>query len=243
MESIQPYLKPNIWPLVNLMVVGFLIYLALHLGNRILLTSSGKNPALKRLAGRWSLIERSFWAFFLFLLLVALVKGNPIVGSVVAGLLVLSLWPFLRNFLSGLVLQYGGNYNLGKSILFNGIEGNITGMRAFTCELTLTSGTKDIMQIPYKQLTEARVTQTSPSASTVSSTVDLAVPKSMSALEAEMRIREILYNSAWLLQEDKHAIELLVEQESEFQFRVVFHGIDTTHLLRARDQLLNHQFS
>lgn len=242
MESVDSYITLNIWPLVNLTIAGLLLYLALSLGNRIVSASSGKNARLKKLAATWPLIERSFWAIFLLLLLGAFVKSNPIVGSAIAGILVISLWSFLRNFLSGLVLQYGRTYHLGQSIRLDGVEGTISQMGAFACELSLSQGTQDKMKIPYSQLTESRVTQTSPSANTVSGAIELTVPKSVTPLDAERRIRKALYNNAWLIKEDKHAVELLPETETEHTFRVAVNGIDTKHLLKAKAQLSNIEF-
>lgn len=242
MDSINSYLTLNLWPLVNLLLVGIVLYLALYLGSRIVNAFSGNNSTLKRLAGKWSLINRSSWAIFLLISLGTFIKTNPIVGSVIAGVLVFSLWSFLRNFLSGLVLQYSGRYSAGQSVRIDGDEGTITAMGAFSCELTLASNTHDIMQIPYGHLTEARITQTSPSSNRVSSTMDLAIPKQRSVLEAEGKIQDQLYNNSWLLLEDQHSIELLNELENELQFRVVIHGMDARHLQKAKDQLSAFQF-
>ncbi len=242
MESINSYLTLNIWPIVNLLLAGLLLYVILYLGDRIVNASKGKSKTLKLLAGRWSLIERSLWAIFLLVLVGSLIKSNPIVGSVIAGILVVSLWPFLRNFLSGLVFQFSGKYKPGQSVRIDGDEGTITGMGAFACELTLATSAHDIMQIPYRHLTETRITQTSPSVNSVSAAVDFIIPKSGSVLLAENQIQKELHNNSWLLMEDKHPIELVKELDTERHFRVLIHALDTNHLQRAKDQLTNFKF-
>lgn len=242
MNSMESYLNFNFLPILNLALLGVLLYVILYLGDRITNAYAGKNGRIKNLASNWPLLERSLWAVYLLILLGVFIKSNPITGTVVAGVLLISLWSFWRNFVLGIMLQYSGRFVSGQSVRIDGEEGTITAMKTFVCELTLVSSTHDIVQIPYKHLEEARITQTSPSENSVSGSVDFSIAKPQNIVLAKVLIQKELHNNSWLLIEDQHTIELQQEDEKFLHFKAIIHGLDNHHLQKAKDQLKNFQF-
>ena len=237
MEDIQQALSLNIWPLLTVAIVGLVFYFVIRLIQRILFVTAGAGPLVSRVKDRWPVLERLFWALYVLGALGAFIRLNPVVGAIIAALILATTWGFLRNYVAGLIILAEGSIKMGQSVRFDSYEGKVVKLNVLNCDIELDDSGKEILKVPYFILASKLVVKTSPSENVVTQTSILEIDRKRDPLYVEGQIETTLINMPWLLAEEGFSIERLDNTDEHYRFRVVLQGIDKKQLRRGVEEL------
>ncbi len=237
MEDVQPLLNFKLWPLLAVAIIGLIFYSIIKLLKRIVFASNGGAPWLGGLRDRWPVLERLFWAIFVLGFLITLISLNPLVGAIMAALMLATTWGFIRNYVAGILVLAEGAIKVGQSIRFDTYEGKVVTLNALNCDVELDDTGKETLKVPYSKLASQLLVKTSPSENIVTQTSILEVDATRDAIAVEGQIEDVLINMPWLVAEEGYSIERLENGENRLRFRVVLQGIDKKQLRRGVEQL------
>ncbi len=237
MNDIQEALNLNLWPLLTVALFGLVCFFIIRLLNRMLVATTAVAPWMVNLKEKWPVLERVFWALFILGSLGALIKPNPLLGGILAILILASTWVFIKNYVSGIIIMAEGGIKVGQSIRFDSYEGKVARLNALNCDIELDDSGKETLKVPYATLASQLVIKTSPSENVVSQISLLEIEKNRDPLLVEGQIENTLINMPWLVAEEGYSIERLDNGEDHYRFRVVLHGIDKKQLKRGAEQL------
>lgn len=237
MENIQQALSINLWPLLTAALFGLVCYFVIKLLKRVLFATSGAGALLVALKDRWPVMVRVFWALYILGTLGTLIKPNPIVGAVIAALILATTWTFIRNYVAGILVLAEGGIKVGQSIRFDSYEGKVVKLNALNCDIELDDSGKETLKVPYTILASKMVVKTSPSENVVTQISILEIDNSRDPLMVEGQIENTLINMPWLVAEEGYSIERLENTDNFYRFRVVLQGIDKKQLRRGAEEL------
>ncbi len=237
MVDIQQALNFNLWPLLTVALFGLVCYFVIRLLNRIVMANNGVAPWIISVKDKWPVLERLFWSLFALGSLGALIKPNPLVGSIIVVLVLATTWGFIRNYVAGILILTGGGIKVGQSIRFDSYEGKVVRLNALNCDIELDDTGKETLKVPYSTLASQPLIKTSPSENRVTQISILEIGENQDPLVVEEQIESTLLNMPWLVAEDGYSIERLENGDDHFRFRVVLQGIDKKQLRQGAEEL------
>jgi hypothetical protein len=237
MESLQETFSLNLWPLFIIAIGGVLFFFVLRIAKRLLVVNTQNMVWVNRLAEKWPLTERIFWALFAVVCLGALLKAGVVTGAIIALVVITTSWTFIKNYIAGILVLAGGDLKIGQSLRFNSYEGKVVSLNAMSCDIELDDTGKETLKVPYTRLTSQLLIKTSPSENVVTHIFVLEPANTCNPVELEGQIEDKLVNMPWLIAQGGFTIERLENTESRFRFRIVLQGIDKKQLKRGAEEL------
>ncbi len=215
--------------------IGLLIGLAYGLIKRILLPALGHGRRARQWRWRLDIIERLYFPVLSLAVLVSILVSRPLVGVVIATILVLLLYKPMKNYVLGVIYHAGNTYSIGQRILVSNQHGSIHSFNALSLEMELDEGS--MLDIPYDIFSNAIVVRSSPKSGVLSHSIELAISKPCDIAQVKQSIRACLLSMPYVLPNQKIAIEHLSDEEHRYLMKVIIHGLDKQQMYEVEGRL------
>ncbi|MEZ4883813.1 MAG: mechanosensitive ion channel [Chitinophagales bacterium] len=180
--------------LMLIVVIGILIFLAFNLYKKLMLpTLLKRDDAAQKKLDR---VELLVWGGFFEVVIYYCLKTSLLVTSVWLFLILVVFFDFWRNFFAGIVLRFGGHFQLGDSITFNGYSGRVTHFGNSTLKMVTAEG-EEILS-PYRLVNkEVKIAQKN-KPKTVFKTLKIE-DLSENASDLQQVISNVVYANPWIV--------------------------------------------
>ncbi|MFT7121542.1 MAG: hypothetical protein ACJAZ9_001721 [Neolewinella sp.] len=153
MESLAPSL--NWGNFVKLAILLGIVHLVLRLLPLVIRAISLSDLAKKWWLKTISMLQVVYEPLALLVLAISLLFINPVLHSIVLGVILMLGWGPIRNFIAGRFLQATTELAIGQEINYRDIQGTIQSLNAFSLNLQTENGTRVVQ---YHQLQETGFT-------------------------------------------------------------------------------------
>ena len=222
-------------PFISIGLIFLVLYFVLKVIKRIVIPLLKREHSRKKMAQIFPIIEGIIWGIFSVFAVIIVIQHNPILGTILIGLIIAFSWTFIRNYVSGLIIQLGGTLQVGQHIKLDDFEGTIVGLNRLSVELELNNGEK--VNFPYYKFGTSTFIKTTPSEKIVSDVMELATSKALPVMDIKEEIYQNLIIIPWNLPIIKPKVDLLREEKEQYVFKVVLHSIDKKYFLLMRNRL------
>jgi hypothetical protein len=215
--------------------IGLLLGLAYGLLKRILISALGHGRRARQ--WRWSLdiMERLYLPILALAVLVSILVSRPLVGVVIATILVVLLYKPMKNYVLGVIYHAGNIYSIGQRIIVRSQHGSIHSFNALSLEMELEDGS--MLDIPYDIFSNAIVVRSSPKSGVLSHSIELAISKPCDIAQVKQSIRVSLFSMPYVLPNQKITIEHLSDEEHRYLIKVIIHGLDKQQMYKVEGRL------
>jgi small-conductance mechanosensitive channel len=225
--------------LILVLLTGILLWALLKTGRKILLSLISRFPSLKRTVPLLPGISFIIWIVYAFWLAQVYFSGHEAYPFLEFSLLILLAallaWFVLRDVAAGLVFSARSQFNLNHRISFGDITGKIIGMGITRLVVRTDSG--DTASIPYSRLSGEIVCERAEDTASDYYRIQLRLGKSEppDQLQASI-IREVLC-IPWVSFGSDPIVRLKAEDDSSFDFEVLFLSLNARHAARVESVL------
>ena len=214
---------------------GLLLGLSFGLIKRILLPALGHGRKSQRWRRRFDIIDRLYLPILAMAILVSILISSPLVGVVIATILVLMFYKPMKNYLLGVIYHGGNVYSIGQSISVRNQHGSIHSFNALSLEMELDDGS--MLDIPYDIFSRTMVVRSSPKSGVLSHSIELSISKPCDIAQVKQSIRSSLLSIPYVLPNQKIAIEHLSDEENRYLIKVIIHGLDKQQMYEVEGRL------
>ena len=227
--------KPNLWPLVLLLFIGVLSFVLFNAINKFLFPLIKVETVKNKLRNNFVKFQRIYWFVFVLASFGTVIKTNPVFGGITILALMIGGWSFIRNYTLGLILLLGNTLKVGQKVIIQEHEGTVIALGKTFCELKTANN--EVIMLPYLKFQSAAVLKANASERYLTKNISLSFPKTADYLTLKNKIQHELLSSPWLVSIDSSNIKLTKETKTEYRVKVMLHGINQDHLLKAESQL------
>jgi small-conductance mechanosensitive channel len=204
--------------------IGIMVYLLLKL-IRVNVSNSRFN---KKYKNYFMIFEILVWALFLFWSL-KVVFGDTEYFSffTIASLSIIFIWIswfVARDFIAGVVLKLGDNYQSGQFFRLNNIEGHIAQVNYL--HLTINQNNGEIIKIPFSKIIGSIHHKSFLDDKTKQYKFEISVEKNETLDETREKIRKIILLSAGVNIKKEPIIELRSSSENRWNFEIIYFILD-----------------
>jgi len=221
--------------IIHILLIEGAIAFSYALIKRVMLIGLGEGLRSALWQWRFQLVEDIFLPIMTLILLISLTISLPLVGVVVAAILLMVFLKPLKNFISGLLYRIGDTYTIGQRIKIDGVEGAIRNFRPLSVELALEEG--GILDIPYSRFTEATILRISANSGVLSHVIQLKLSKPCNLEREELKVKQSLFAIPYVLPNHKISLEHVSESSEYHLIDVTIHGIDKTQMHKVEERL------
>jgi len=216
----------------------FLVLKALEKGLPYIL----KQPEKKQILIKYfTIIEIFIWIGFVIFGIQKLSDSNQIYAFALFVMLMIAfvwlLWYFARNYLSGGMFKFNGEFEINDTIQINEYQGKIIGMGSSRLELESESG--EVIYIPYNQLSDAVIVKLHPGEMILSHSFTLATANNGKINQMQESIRFEILSLPWSSLKKTPHIKLIHEDKSQLVFEIVVFTLEKEYFFKIEQELRN----
>ena len=224
--------------LLYIVILGFALFYALQLINRLAHLIPGDNLYTNMLLRVLPIIEMVVWLTFAFwaatIIFPDLAFRRLIFGSMAIVLVIAFGWYVLRDFLNGILLKTENTLKKGQAIKTDFISGKIIGIGHRTLRLEAENG--EVVRIPFSRLGEAIISLPPQSGQSHSHSLLLPVDASKQLLVQPKDFLRELVNMPWVIAESEPGVNLIQTKEGTL-LEVRFSVMKEEHALLVEKKL------
>lgn len=227
--------RPNLWPILLLIIIGVISIILFNGINKFLFPLIKVDSIKNNAKNNFIKIQRIYWPLFMLIGFGAVVKTNPFFGGITILAIMIGGWSFIRNYTLGLIILLSNHIKVGQNLIVQEHKGTVMSLRKTFCELRTNNN--EVIMLPYLKFQSAAVLKANASEKYLTKDILLLFPKTTDFLDQKEKIKSELLSSPWLVSFENSSIELIKETKTEFKVKVIVHGINREHLLMAENQL------
>lgn len=228
-------LFPSIGMYLLVLIIGVLIYLLFWLMGRVLPRLS-QRPGFQDWVWRYlPILEASVWFGYAIWVVNRLFGENSLVGIVYLGLLLLIAWPFVTNWLIGLLVKAGDVFKPGQRIQFQAYQGMIHQMHALSVEIELDN--RERLIIPYERLRKELIVKRSPTEKIRPHRFELRIASAHKPLEVMAELKQRVLLLPWTVPDRPPLVEHRGRHESAEKYEVVLYSVDEQYFPLMEESL------
>ena len=215
-------------PLLFVLALGVLVFLSFRVVHFLIVRLLKNERLQNKLLVQLPTLERVTWPLYGLLFLLALVRPNPIWGTLLAVLLIAFSWNFLQNYFAGTFFILSGNYKLGQHVKTGLIQGKIDEFQATRCQIEQDNG--EFLSVPYSKLVREVIIKTSPSEKILKNSIEIKVNKPCNFAQEKERLMQLLLSQPWLIPGSVPVFDVVEETKDYFHVTISIQVIHAKHL-------------
>lgn len=225
--------------LLFIVILGFALFFAMQLINRLALVIPGEGRWRNLLLRSLPLLEFVVWLVFAFWAARIVFSGLPyrgVIESAMALVLVVALgWYVLRDFLSGILLKTESEFKKGQIIKTPLVSGKVARMGYRTLHIETEKGEK--VRIPFSKLGDAIISSPPEKGHGHSQMIKFNLQPGQDTPDLPEAIRQELFNMPWIILENEPLVHLVRDKNEQAHFEVKFSVIKEEHALLVEQKL------
>lgn len=225
--------------LLYIVILGFALFFALLLINRLAHLIPGESRWRSLLLRSLPLLEFVVWLAFAFWAARIVFSGLPyrgVVESAMALVLVLALgWYVLRDFLSGVLLKTESEFKKGQIIKSPLVSGKVHKVGYRTVHIETEKGEK--VRVPFSRFGDAIISSPPEKGHGYSQMLKLNLNQGDDWSGLTEQIKQELFNMPWIILENEPLINLVRDADNQPSLEVKFSVIKEDHALLVEQKL------
>ncbi|MDX9941274.1 MAG: mechanosensitive ion channel [Bacteroidales bacterium] len=225
--------------LLYIVILGFALFFALQLINRLALLIPGEGSWRSFLLRSLPLLEFVVWLAFAFWSARIVFSGLPyrgVVESAMALVLIVALgWYVLRDFLNGVLLKSESDFKKGQIIKTPLVSGKVARVGYRTVQVETEKGEK--VRIPFARLGDAIISSPPEKGQGHSQMLRFSLSQGKDTPGLPEEIKQVLYNLPWIILENEPLVHLVRDARDKPQLEVKFSVIKEEHALLVEQKL------
>ncbi|MEE4177477.1 MAG: mechanosensitive ion channel family protein [Bacteroides sp.] len=225
--------------LLYIVILGFALFFALQLINRLALLIPGESRWRSLLLRSLPLVEFVVWLAFAFWAARIVFSGLPyrgVVESAMALVLVLAMgWYVLRDFLSGILLKTESEFKKGQIIKSPMVSGKVFRVGYRTLHLETEKGEK--VRVPFSKLGDAIISSPPEKGHGHSQMLKLCLKQGQDRPGLTEEVKQELFNMPWIILENEPLINLVKDANNQPCLEIKFSAINEEHALLIEQKL------
>lgn len=224
---------------LKIIVIALVLLILLRSVSASVIILTGNKKIRMIFRRMFPVIEMLIWLSYIFWashqLLSHLAIYNLLTGSMIVGLVGISIWYLLRDFISGIILKAENGFEPGQRIITSMFSGTIKKLGYRSMEIINNDG--EYVKIPFSNLSHLNITRPADTGKWVEHIVKFKISSKYPAEKIRTMVEKRLLEMPWIFPGDTIKLNISRDEAENYNAAIHFQSLSPEMAIKTEETL------